>query len=277
MYGLTEQEALSWRVSNERFNAIINDEQTIIHTIRESANNFGEFLFVTTSRVEEEGRVAMSFYSLGFHEHRERWLTDEWFWYQANAYPEMMQDQIDREEAKEMIQHRLESIRPYIQEDTQTEYGQLFETIADLTDDDGALVELQDLGNLAGWLLGDTDGDPGPEPEFEPSPTGENLLDKASREKLPPLYSGEKDGLEALAQVKFFMPAGSWTWYASEFDQDDIFFGLVVGFEVELGYYSLRELQEVRGPMGLLIERDLYFEPKSLRELMEWHRRNRRE
>lgn len=186
MFGLTEQEAFSWRVSQERFQEIIDDKQTLIHSIKESSNNFGEFLFVTTSRVGDQRRVAMTFYSLGFHEHRERWITDEWFWYQANVYPEMMQDQIDREDAKEMIQKRLDSIRPYIRQDTQTEYGQLFETLADLTDDDGALAEFQDLENLAGWLL----GDPGPEPEFEPSPTGENLLNQASREKLQPLYSG---------------------------------------------------------------------------------------
>jgi len=46
-----------------------------------------------------------------------------------------------------------------------------FELLADLTVDDGALTELQDLGNLAGCLLGDPNGDPGTEPEFEPLPT----------------------------------------------------------------------------------------------------------
>jgi len=83
--------------------------------------------------------------------------------------------------------------------------------------------------------------------------------------------------LDALAQVKFFTPDSSWTWYASEFDGEDIFFGLVSGFEVELGYFSLKEMQEVRGPLGLPIELDLYFEPKSLRELMERHQRGRGE
>jgi hypothetical protein len=40
-------------------------------------------------------------------------------------------------------------------------------------------------------------------------------------------------------------------------------YGLVSGFEVELGNFSLKELKEVKGPMGLPIERDLYYEPKS--------------
>ena len=50
-------------------------------------------------------------------------------------------------------------------------------------------------------------------PEFEP-PTGDNLLDPESREKLPELYSGEEQGLDALAQVKFFTPDAQWTWFA---------------------------------------------------------------
>jgi hypothetical protein len=104
------------------------------------------------------------------------------------------------------------------------------------------------------------------------SPTGENLLDPDSREKLPQLYSGEEKGLDALALVKFFTPAGSWTWYASEFDGVDIFYGLVIGFEIEFGYFSLEELKSIRGPLGLHIERDLYFQPKSLRELRDMHK-----
>jgi len=96
-------------------------------------------------------------------------------------------------------------------------------------------------------------------PVEEPPPTGENWLDQPSREKLPPLYGGEEKGLDALAQVKFFTPDSSWTWYASEFDREDNFFGLVVGFDVNLGYFLLKEMQEARGPMGLPVERDLYY------------------
>jgi len=82
------------------------------------------------------------------------------------------------------------------------------------------------------------------------------------------LYECEIQGLNAMAQVKFFTPDSSWTWYATEFDGEDIFFGLVVGQEVELGYFSLSELLSVRGPLGLPVERDLYFVPKPLNELM---------
>jgi len=71
--------------------------------------------------------------------------------------------------------------------------------------------------------------------EMEP-PTGQYLLDPESREKLPPLYIGEEQGLDALAHVKFFTPTSNWTWYASEFNGDDVFFGVMIGFAIEFGY-----------------------------------------
>jgi hypothetical protein len=121
-------------------------------------------------------------------------------------------------------------------------------------------------------------------------PAERPLLDDESRAKLPELYSGEAKGLYALAQVKFFLPGGSWTWYASEgspvdedgyFDTDKekvdfLFFGLVDGLELELGYFALSQLEEVRSALGLPIERDLDFQPKTLRELKEWHEQQRR-
>ena len=54
---------------------------------------------------------------------------------------------------------------------------------------------------------------------------------------------------------------------ATEFDGEDTFFGLVDGHERELGYFSLRELEGVRGALGLPIERDLHWRPKTLREI----------
>ena len=44
-------------------------------------------------------------------------------------------------------------------------------------------------------------------------------------------------------------------------------FGLVDGHEKEPGYVSLAELQAARGPMGLPVERDLYWQPKPLCEI----------
>lgn len=93
------------------------------------------------------------------------------------------------------------------------------------------------------------------------------LLDGETRAALPKLYANEALGLDAIAPVKFFTPDSNWTWWPTEFDGDDLLFGLVSGFEVELGYFRLSELESVRGPLNLPIERDLYYSPKSLAEL----------
>jgi len=93
------------------------------------------------------------------------------------------------------------------------------------------------------------------------------LLTKEIRKKLPLLYAQEIKGGDAIAYVKFFTPDSSWTWYATEFDGKDTFFGLVDGHEKELGYFMLSELQSARGPLGLPIERDLYWKPQMLKEI----------
>jgi DUF2958 family protein len=93
------------------------------------------------------------------------------------------------------------------------------------------------------------------------------LMTQEIRKKLPPLDSQDGEGGKAVAWAKYFTPDSSWTWYAVLFDGKDLFFGLVDGQERELGYFSLSELQSVRGPMGLAIERDLYWKPKTLEEI----------
>jgi hypothetical protein len=101
------------------------------------------------------------------------------------------------------------------------------------------------------------------------------LMPLELRRRLPPLYAGEERGLSALARVHYFTPDGSWDWYASEFDGADLFFGLVAGHEVELGYFRLSELKGARGQLGLPVERDLWFKPASLAELFETHQARR--
>ena len=154
VYGFSEKECLYWRISHDRFSTILEDDQTMIHQVKESSNSFGDFLFVTTSREGKNGRVSMTFYGLGFHEYRERWFTDEWYWYQSNFQPNLLRERLTKEEAQEIIQQRSEDIRPEIGNIDQSERGKLFEMLADLTDEDGALAEMQDMENLSD-LLGD--------------------------------------------------------------------------------------------------------------------------
>ena len=96
---------------------------------------------------------------------------------------------------------------------------------------------------------------------------GMKLLPKEIRETLPDLYAQDGKGGKAVVYVKYFSPSSSWSWYATEFDGEDTFFGLADGHCKELGYFSLSELESVNGPMGLPIERDLFWQPKTLEEI----------
>lgn len=96
------------------------------------------------------------------------------------------------------------------------------------------------------------------------------LLTQELRAKFPPLRATEgkkPEDIEIIA--KFFNPTGNFIWYPIEFDRKDIFFGYVRGFENELGYFSLKELESVKGPFRLGIERDLYFGKHTLAEVMK--------
>ena len=105
---------------------------------------------------------------------------------------------------------------------------------------------------------------------------GMKLLTEEIRRKLPPLYSQDGKGGKALVYLKFFTPDSGFSWWITEgspitdesgAEVDFQFFGLVEGQFKELGYVNLSELESVNGPMGLPIERDLYWQPKTLQEI----------
>jgi hypothetical protein len=114
------------------------------------------------------------------------------------------------------------------------------------------------------------------------------LLTKELEKALPALYSQEKNA-DPLVICKFFTPDAGWTWYAiegSEVDENGycdtdkekvgfLFFGLVCGFDVELGYFLLSELETFLGKFGLPIERDLHFQPTRLSEIKKLYGYNR--
>ncbi len=73
--------------------------------------------------------------------------------------------------------------------------------------------------------------------------------------------------------VKLFYPDFNWTWYVIESDGQDECFGLVEGFDVELGSFSLEELFRTKGKFGCPIEMDLYFKPERVSVIRKQCRR----
>ncbi len=104
------------------------------------------------------------------------------------------------------------------------------------------------------------------------------LLPDELREQIPKLYSQEKVKTpDKMVYAKFFFPAADWTWFVTEGEQEDgdfIFFGFVVGFEEEWGYFTLNELQNINIQL-LKVERDLHFKPGKFTEVIARFRRER--
>ena len=77
-----------------------------------------------------------------------------------------------------------------------------------------------------------------------------------------PLYSQDGKGMDSVVLVKYFNPCGSGTWYiteAEETESDDwLLFGYCHIHCWEWGYVLLSELQNLKLPFCLSIERDLY-------------------
>ena len=97
-----------------------------------------------------------------------------------------------------------------------------------------------------------------------------DLLPNTLLSEIPDLYASENE-TDPLVRAKLFLCDSNWTWFIIEVSESDgdTCFGLVVGLEVELGYFSLAELSTVRGALNLKVERDLYFEAKPLSEVRE--------
>lgn len=90
------------------------------------------------------------------------------------------------------------------------------------------------------------------------------LLTKTLKKQIPAIYATESIPLKEKKIVcKFFNPSGTGTWYVIEGQEEDgdfIFFGLVDLHEKEFGYFSLKELESIKLPLGLKIERDCWFD-----------------
>ena len=91
------------------------------------------------------------------------------------------------------------------------------------------------------------------------------LISQELLDTIPDLYEMEESP-DPMCHVKFFTPDSNWTWYVIECSTADrnTCFGYVQGFEDELGYFWLEELESLRGSLGLRSERDLSFVPTPL-------------
>jgi len=112
------------------------------------------------------------------------------------------------------------------------------------------------------------------EREPQESKRRHKLLPREIAAKLPVTTVDEEGNTvpeDPTVWLKLFCPYSNWTWYATEYDPETgIFFGLVHGFEEELGSFSFHELAEAQfnafGCMVPAVERDCHWRPRPLSE-----------
>ena len=100
---------------------------------------------------------------------------------------------------------------------------------------------------------------------------GHKLMTKELGDTIPAIGATDNaaDYDSVLAPAKLFSPYNGWTWYITEYDAETgLCFGLVEGFEVEIGYFDLTELAEATVLGGVpAVERDLYWQPVTIGEI----------
>ena len=89
-------------------------------------------------------------------------------------------------------------------------------------------------------------------------------MTKEIKEKAQKQFDEGSD-MEQKVVAKYF--GGNWTWYLMNMGEDeDYCWGIVDGWAVEMGSWLMSDLQL---PLGMKIERDLYFEPMKASEVWE--------
>ena len=100
---------------------------------------------------------------------------------------------------------------------------------------------------------------------------GHKLITRELGDTIPAIGANDNapDYDAVLAPAKLFSPYGNWTWFITEWEAETgLCFGLVQGFETELGYFDLTELAEATVFGGVpAVERDLYWQPVTLGEI----------
>ncbi|MGJ0330072.1 DUF2958 domain-containing protein [Aliarcobacter cryaerophilus] len=95
-----------------------------------------------------------------------------------------------------------------------------------------------------------------------------NLLTYKQLQAIPNLYETENQK-DPICHLKLFLLSSNWSWYIIEIDKTNLntCFGFVSGLEQELGYFTIKELENLRGQFGLKVELDTSFKATKLSKI----------
>lgn len=140
---LTESEILNETVSARKLRMILQMKKVSVKDMRRDTNSYGEFLFISA----QIGKTGMEFYGCGFHDLRNRWMTEEFkmFMNQAPKVPGWK-----KEEVLEYFDKEYDRARNLSDCDSAGNKPTELDEMADLCgDDDAFMAELEDNPQLA--------------------------------------------------------------------------------------------------------------------------------
>lgn len=90
------------------------------------------------------------------------------------------------------------------------------------------------------------------------------LMNDELKKNLPMLYDTEDTKIEdKIVYIRYYEISSGWQWFLTEYDPSErLCFGIVYGHEVEWGYFSLDEMEQID-----TIIRDETFKPKKFSQL----------
>jgi hypothetical protein len=148
-FGLSEREELFDHFGEARLRALLEQPETQVHSAQVDSNSFGEFLFITLSREYRGKRLYLTCYGLGYHEARERWLQGVWFFYPTTVSAPRLAQTLPKAQVEALLTQRRAEVAAWARDATApSERALLFGLLADVTDEDGAYIELEDMEDL---------------------------------------------------------------------------------------------------------------------------------
>ncbi len=147
-FGLTDDECLWEKIEAERLISLIERSDVRLRGIDEGENDYGRFLFVY---LDIPGKFLLDVYGLGYHDHRERHITNFRFSscrkiFSQNDDPYCPKQQPPKWIAIMLIRQRVKAIKQQAMDATalpRSAYADTFELVADLTDDDFAMMNCE--------------------------------------------------------------------------------------------------------------------------------------
>lgn len=146
-FGITEDEHMWKRISYNRLLEIIKQDDVHVVGMGRDTNSYGEWNFIELEKDGPGPRI--EFYGHGWHEHKEKFLVNNWSYYRVGSYNQP-EEHLDKKYVLQELQkeHKMYTERAKTASGRRSEKAKIFSLLAETSDEDGALTMMEDMGLL---------------------------------------------------------------------------------------------------------------------------------